>query len=104
MISATIKTRTQGVNKQIKESWCQQWMDYVERHPEHPWDWSGISWNGFEKEKKTFTEKKYKEHLSVLKIQHWYRKIAENPHHKSGICKRRVYATYDKLFNIVENE
>ena len=43
-------------------------------------------------------------HLSAFKIQKWFRKIAENPNHKSGICKRRVNAAYDKLFNIVENE
>ena len=195
MISSGIKKRTQKVNKQIKEEWCQQWMDFVERHPEYPWSWEGISqnenltmdfverhpeypwvwyyiskhknltmdfverhpehpwnWSGISKhknltmdfverhpeypwhwygisynknltmdyverhpeypwswdwisknefipEKNAFIEKIYKEHLSAFKIQNWYRKIAENPNHKSGICKRRVNAAYDKLFN-----
>ena len=73
-------------------------MDYVERHPELPWNWTGMSWNCFDKEKIVFVEKKYREHLSAFKIQQWYRKIAENPHHKSGICKRRVNAAYDKYY------
>jgi hypothetical protein len=45
MISSTIKKRTQEVNKQIKEKWCQQWMEYITQHPEHPWVWSEISQN-----------------------------------------------------------
>ena len=128
MISSTIKKRTQEVNKQLNQVWCEKWMEYIEQHPEHPWDWDGISFNptltmeyveqhpehpwdwyeisqnDFKKAKNTFEEKKYREHLSAFKIQQWFRKIAENPNHKSGICKRRVNAAYDKLFNIVENE
>jgi len=45
MISSGIKKRTQQVNKQLKEEWCQQWMKYIEQHPELPWDWSWISQN-----------------------------------------------------------
>ena len=176
MISSTIKNRTQSVNKQLNQVWCEKWMEYiiqhpdhswnwylisrnsslimeyveqhpehhwdwdgisqnssltmedimqhpehpwnwcgisqnssltmeyVEQHPEHPWYWFGISQNVFKKDRQQLIEKKYREHLSAFKIQKWFRKIAENPNHKSGICKRRVYATYDKLFNIVENE
>jgi hypothetical protein len=45
MISSAIKKRTQAVNKKIKEEWCEKWMKYIEQHPEHPWNWYGISNN-----------------------------------------------------------
>ena len=53
-------------------------MEYIEQHPEHPWDWYDISRNDFKKEKKTFEEKKYKEHLSTFKIQQWFHHINMN--------------------------
>jgi hypothetical protein len=55
----------------------------------------------FKKDRQQLIEKTYKEHLSASKIKKWFRKIALNPNHKSGICKRRVYAAYDKLFNSI---
>ena len=45
MISSGIKKRTQQVNKQLNQGWCEKWMKYITQHPEHPWNWSGISQN-----------------------------------------------------------
>ncbi len=45
MISSAIKNRTQEVNKQLNQVWCEKWMEYIMQHPEHPWHWNGISQN-----------------------------------------------------------
>ena len=94
MISSGIKKRTQKVNKQIKEKWCQQLMDFVEQHPEYPWNW-----DEFKKEKNTFIEKKYREHLSAFKIQQWFHHIKLNPNYR--YCRKQVNMFYDTAFGIV---
>jgi len=169
MISSGIKKRTQQVNKQLNQVWCEKWMDfvlqhpehpwnwcmisrnssltmkYVEQHPEHPWHWNGISWNStltmefveqhlehpwnwsgiscnstltmeyveqhpehpwnwngiscndFKKAKKTFLEKKYKEHLSAFKIQQWFHHIKLNPNY--NYCRKQVNMFYDRYLS-----
>ena len=121
MIYSAIKKRTQEVNKQLNQVWCKKWMKYVEHHPEHPWDWSGISqsssltmeyveqhpehpwdWSGIsqndlKKEKNTFIEKKYREHLSAFKIQQWFYHIKLNPNY--NYCRKRVNMIYDRYLS-----
>jgi hypothetical protein len=72
-------------------------MEYVEQHPEHPWNWHGISQNDFKKEKNTFIEKKYKEHLSAFKIQQWFHHIKLNPNYR--YCRKRVNMFYDRYLS-----
>ena len=97
MIYSAIKKRTQEVNKQLNQVWCKKWMKYVEHHPEHPWDWSGISQNDLKKEKNTFIEKKYREHLSAFKIQQWFYHIKLNPNY--NYCRKRVNMIYDRYLS-----
>jgi hypothetical protein len=68
-------------------------MDYIEKHPQHPWDWYEISQNCFEKDKNQFVEKKYREHLSAFKIQQWFHHIKLNPNY--SYCRKRVNIFYD---------
>ena len=122
-MNKTIQKRAQECVRKAKEEWCQQWMDYielhpehpwdlhvisqhknltmeyVERHPEHPWKWDGISCNEFKKEKNAFIEKKSREHIAAFKIQQWFYSIKLNP--KYSYCRKQVNMFYDTAFAIM---
>jgi len=71
-------------------------MDIIEKYPDKPWDWHGISRNPFNYEKELFIEKRMKKYLAAYKIQQYYWKALTNPYCRIGLNK--VNRDHDKLF------
>ena len=69
-------------------------MEYVLSYPEQPWDWRNLSFNKFSKAKQNFIEKRYKEHLSVYRIQQCWNRAISVP--TNPICQRKIKRDYEK--------
>ena len=44
-ISDSIKTRTKHINKMLPNIWVNTYMNYINKHPEYPWNWLYITLN-----------------------------------------------------------
>jgi hypothetical protein len=70
-------------------------MEMIEKHPEKPWNWYYISSNEFKKDKEKFIENKLKEHLSAFRIQqHWFNAKMDPSY---ALCKKMVEEFYDNI-------
>ena len=98
------------MKKQIKNELAQEFMDFVEAHPEKDWDWAQISrnqnltmdfieahldknWDWWEISKNPLNyEQRYidkiHKHLMAFRIQCKWRRAYYNPEHQ--ICKNRL--------------
>lgn len=73
-------------------------MEYIEMHPEKPWNWTWISRNLYEKEKDIFILEKYKEHLTAYKLQQMYFHRRVNPEY--ALCRNQVNRFYDEYISV----
>ena len=71
--------------------------DYI-NSPNLPWVIDGIVMNSFKKEKQQFIEKKYKEYMSVYRIQQCWDRASSIP--TNPICQRRIERDYEKCTGI----
>ena len=74
-------------------------MDIIEKYPDKPWvwNWSYISCNTFNYEKKIFIEKRMKEYLAAYRIQQYYLTALCDPYCRIGI--RKIRRNYEQCFN-----
>ena len=71
-------------------------MDFIRDNPEKPWNWNNIYINHFTKEKESFINRKYREHMAAYKIQQWCLSIIISPHYKIG--RTMIDKKYKALF------
>ena len=71
-------------------------MEFIEAHPDYPWDWSNIVKNKFIKDKELLMIEEAKKYMAVYKIKKWWKEIYYSPNTKVG--KRRLEKSYDALF------
>ena len=77
-------------DKPWKWNWLSQnpniTFDIVLAHPDKPWHWGWLSRNTFSKAKQQFIGKRYKEYLSVYRIQQCWNNAISIP--TNPMCKR----------------
>ncbi len=71
-------------------------MDDIRANPDKPWNWTAISNHKFTKSKPDFITLECRRYLAAYRIQQWWHRIREDPHHPVGI--RRLEREYTKLF------
>ena len=59
-------------------------MDIIRENLDKHWNWNNISRKTFQKDKESFIEDAYKEHLAAYKIQQWWKHITMSPYYKIG--------------------
>ena len=69
-------------------------FDNVLAYPDKPWSFVNLSYNTFSKAKKNFVDKRYKEYLSVYRIQQCWNNAISIP--TNPMCKRKQIRDYEK--------
>ena len=114
-MSKTIKARLKNLDKYIQSKWQDHYwnflmkyedklnwyclshnpnitMEIIENNLDKPWDWNGISYNKFTKEKELFYQKHYRIYLATFRLQQYFNRMYDHP--KYLFCRTRI----EKLF------